>query len=357
MSSYPSAPTELAATSPRGKSSTNAHLTFAGGGAGAPHSTGITRQPSNSYANSHQHHSAPHPVRSASSSSYSGTFPKSPTTVEVKHGKLPGQIWMPEGIVDMASFGQILSMDDKDPSREFSKALVWAWCDQAEMAIEEMEQCLLAGNIVPLADKAHYLKGSSSSLGLVKVSATCQSIYHTHFPPSLAHLRAFSYTGGGNSGMSSASRSASSSSTSTSPSSSSSSPSARTSSTASPFSSYQSDSSSGSSTSDSEKPGLASPRLSPSAVQQGFPFDMNASTAASRTAPGLASSYVCGNWTGSTTTSEDNATGQSSDPAAHFQAKKLDRASVMLEQLKLDVRESSEWLYAYYRESDKYAGL
>lgn len=93
----------------------------------------------------------------------------------------------------MEAFSQILALDETDPSREFSKALVWAWCDQAEHAVEEMEAFLAESNVTALASKAHYLKGSSASLGLINVSQTCQSIYHIHFPPSLAQFRSFSY--------------------------------------------------------------------------------------------------------------------------------------------------------------------
>ncbi|KAK9897656.1 hypothetical protein P389DRAFT_60092 [Cystobasidium minutum MCA 4210] len=120
---------------------------------------------------------APNPARSPSSSSSHGPSNSSSSVickapVEVRHGKRRGQIWLPDGVVDMASFGPILSMDETDATREFSKTLVWAWCDQAEMALEEMDQHLAAGRLIPLAEKAHYLKGSSASLGLVKVANT-----------------------------------------------------------------------------------------------------------------------------------------------------------------------------------------
>lgn len=103
------------------------------------------------------------------------------------------EIDLEDGIVDMEAFSQILALDETDPSREFSKALVWAWCDQAEHAVEEMEAFLASSNVTALASKAHYLKGSSASLGLINVSQTCQSIYHIHFPPSLAQFRSYSY--------------------------------------------------------------------------------------------------------------------------------------------------------------------
>lgn len=252
---------------------------------------------------------------------------------------------MPEGIVDMTSFGPILAMDDNDPSREFSKALVWAWCDQAEAAIEEMEQYLFSGEIARLADKAHYLKGSSASLGLVQVSATCHSIYHIHFPPSLAHLRTFSYTGGGNSGLSSASSRHSSSASSAS--------SGLTASAGSPFTPYTSDGSSPSSSLyspplEGEKP-VMSPHQSPGGLNNGgeFPFHTSGSAGTMRMSPGTVSGTNFGLAAGAT----------GNDTIAHFEKQKLARAKALLEGLKVNVKTGSEWLYAYYRESDKYAGL
>lgn len=58
---------------------------------------------------------------------------------------------MEDGIVDMEAFGQILGLDVGDPTQEFSKALVWAWMDQAETAIEEMEHYLEKGEIGTLS--------------------------------------------------------------------------------------------------------------------------------------------------------------------------------------------------------------
>lgn len=286
----------------------------------------------------------------------------------------------------MTSFGPILNMDETDATREFSKALVWAWCDQAEMALEEMEMHLAAGNIVPLADKAHYLKGSSASLGLVKVSSTCQSIYHTHFPPSLAHLRAFSYTGKGNSELSSKVHSSGSGSSGSSSSSSSNTNSL--SSLASPATPYSSDTSMENSpfasfgaASDKMQYSLShSPRASPSEHQhQAFPFEMNASTPAASAGETLSSSpgiYASHGYVPSYTSpilSSPSAMREGAPPAggrddykqmdsaaevaAHFERMKLQRARALLTKLRLDVKEGSEWLYTYYRESDKFAGV
>lgn len=253
----------------------------------------------------------------------------------------------------MASFGPILAMDESDPSREFSKALVWAWCDQAEMAIEEMEHYLSSGEIARLADKAHYLKGSSASLGLLQVSATCQSIYHTHFPPSLAHLRSFSYTGGGNSGLSTVTGRHSSSSAS-------SASSANTTLTESPCTS---DGLSPSSSLHSPLLGLAKPSLSPGdsplgfSQGQEFPFHSYASQDSTPLSAGLAPAQVSSTWNPTRSAGGMFIRLAGDDTVADLEKQKLFRAQALLEDLKGNVKTGSEWLYAYYRESDKYAGL
>jgi len=360
----------------------------------------------------------------------------------VRHGKRPGQIYMQEGIVDMDSFGQILAMDDNDATREFSKALVWAWCDQAEMTVEQMEAYLREGSIIKLCDKAHYLKGSSASLGLVKVSQTCQSIYHSHFPPSLAHLRAFSYTGGGNSGLSSQSSGSGSASGSAFGSGYGSSASAHSSSVASPLFSpplgstpYESDSSFTSYYPSSKQSPATSPlygnqdnpfkfpvpaastpailldspaafpSISSESTMQRSPTDLHSPHLFERSSMSFAESAPLA-WTNSSSSSGSerrsggdvsrSGSGSSSDlgssseqpetasptspsslsksPAInqtsnssasaynetnrlYFEKEKLDRVKTLLEKLKIEIRQSSEWLYTYYQESDKYAGV
>jgi hypothetical protein len=350
-------------------------------------------------------------VSSASSHNVDSTHQGNANSV--RHGKRPGQIYMTEGIVDMNSFGQILAMDDNDPTREFSKALVWAWCEQAEMSVEQMDTYLQDGAIDKLCDKAHYLKGSSASLGLVKVSQTCQSIYHSHFPPSLAHLRAFSYTGRGNSELSSNTSGSGSGS------------SASASSNASPLFSpplgstpYESDSSF---TSYYPSTNKRSPAISPSYISHDDPFKFPVPAASTPTlldspellakeregtGSGIEIAYIQQSpspnayayeknsfnfvesapltWTTSSSSSNSgDSRGSGSDQEnsgaitstkealaklslstlnheenyAHFEREKVKRVKNLLDQLKNEIKQSSEWLYTYYRESDKYAGV
>lgn len=204
------------------------------------------------------------------------------------------EIDLEDGIVDMDAFSQILALDETDPSREFSKALVWAWCDQAEHAVEEMEEFLANGNVTALASKAHYLKGSSASLGLIHVSQTCQSIYHIHFPPTLAQFRSYSYQSNYSGASSSSSGSGSGS----------------------------------GSGSDSSSTGQQVPRRSTMGGGGGAGGKPSHSPSHSPEMQGM-----------------------------DFEANKLTRASNHIARLKEEIRQASEWLYEYYQGADKYAGI
>lgn len=201
---------------------------------------------------------------------------------------------MLDGIVDMDAFSQILALDEHDPTREFSKALIWAFCDQAETAVEEMEHFLVKNHVEQLANKAHYLKGSSASLGLMKVSKTCLSIYHTHFIPTLAHFRSYSYQTDYSA----------------------------TSTDSHPHSAHSSSSS---------VPSLASP-MSPSGSNgyQRVRFASTSSTGSSPKTPAIEPEEM------------------------DFEAQKRAKASALVTQLKEEIREATEWLYAYYQGADAY---
>jgi len=125
------------------------------------------------------------------------------------------EVDMLDGVVDMEAFNQIVALDDGDITKEFSKTLVTAWCEQAEDALEDMQRCLDAKNLTDAAHKAHYLKGSSASLGLIQVSKTCQAIYRLRFPGSLESYRSLQYSSESSTPTSNGTRSSSSSSDST----------------------------------------------------------------------------------------------------------------------------------------------
>ena len=128
-----------------------------------------------------------HASRPSLSSARSMSYAPSPTS-----SAYPSPL--PLSIVNPEIFGGILALDDGDSTKEFSRALVWAWCDQAESAVEEMRIELDRGNLAPVASVAKYLQGSSASLGLEKVSRTCHAIHLLHSPTRLTARRGSSFS-------------------------------------------------------------------------------------------------------------------------------------------------------------------
>lgn len=84
---------------------------------------------------------------------------------------------IPDHIVDNATFGQILEMDD-DEEREFSTAIVFGFFEQAESTFDEMEENIMSKDLPALSSLGHFLKGSSATLGLRKVQDACEKIQH-----------------------------------------------------------------------------------------------------------------------------------------------------------------------------------
>ncbi|KAF2668619.1 histidine-phosphotransfer domain, HPT domain-containing protein, partial [Microthyrium microscopicum] len=82
------------------------------------------------------------------------------------------------GFVDVSTFGQILDMDDDDDDREFSRGIVFDFFDQANQTFAKMDTALEAEDFNELKELGHFLKGSSATLGLVKVRDSCEKIQH-----------------------------------------------------------------------------------------------------------------------------------------------------------------------------------
>jgi len=80
--------------------------------------------------------------------------------------------------VDIPTFEQILEMDDDDPTREFSRQLVFGFFDQASATFDEMTECLDNEELEKLSALGHFLKGSSATLGLKHVRDSCEMIQH-----------------------------------------------------------------------------------------------------------------------------------------------------------------------------------
>lgn len=77
--------------------------------------------------------------------------------------------------VDMTAFNQILEMDDPG-EHDFSSSIVFGFFEQAEETFNSMDTALEEKNLEELSSLGHFLKGSSATLGLVKVRDGCEKI-------------------------------------------------------------------------------------------------------------------------------------------------------------------------------------
>lgn len=111
-----------------------------------------------------------------------------------------------------------------------------------------------------------------------------------------------------------------------------------------------------------------SPRTSPSehASYGAFPFDAKAGNGSLSPSLGIYASHAYApnayhtspTSGGAATSGKDSKKMETAEEVvAHFEQMKLQRAKAFLEKLRFDVKEGSQWLYTYYRESDKYAGI
>ncbi|KPI43242.1 Multistep phosphorelay regulator 1 [Cyphellophora attinorum] len=79
--------------------------------------------------------------------------------------------------VDKATFAQILDMDEEE-DRDFSKSIVFGFLEQADQTFDKMDAEIKAKNLDELSKLGHFLKGSSATLGFVKVRDECEKIQH-----------------------------------------------------------------------------------------------------------------------------------------------------------------------------------
>ncbi|UQC74481.1 hpt domain-containing protein [Colletotrichum lupini] len=99
--------------------------------------------------------------------------------------------------IDSVTFGQILEMDEDENDRDFSQSIVFGFFEQAEETFEQMDEAFPLSPFTPgvssvadrnsfsgglekdlekLSSLGHFLKGSSATLGLVKVRDSCEKI-------------------------------------------------------------------------------------------------------------------------------------------------------------------------------------
>ncbi|KAJ5383449.1 hypothetical protein N7517_001360 [Penicillium concentricum] len=81
-------------------------------------------------------------------------------------------------ILDESTFEQILEMDDDEEDRDFSKSIVYGFFDQAENTFKKIQKEIDDKNLDELSALGHFLKGSSATLGLIKVKDGCEKIQH-----------------------------------------------------------------------------------------------------------------------------------------------------------------------------------
>ncbi|KAL6887005.1 histidine phosphotransferase HPT1 [Trichoderma evansii] len=77
--------------------------------------------------------------------------------------------------IDLTTFKQILEMDEPGDN-EFSSSIVFGFFEQAEETFDSMDKALTAEDLDKLSELGHFLKGSSATLGLVKVRDGCEKI-------------------------------------------------------------------------------------------------------------------------------------------------------------------------------------
>ncbi|TRM65949.1 signal transduction histidine kinase [Schizophyllum amplum] len=77
--------------------------------------------------------------------------------------------------VKMEIFRQILELDDED-SHDFSQEMVSDFFSQARDTLQTLDDAFTSSSLTTLADRGHFLKSSSASLGIYKVQESCGKI-------------------------------------------------------------------------------------------------------------------------------------------------------------------------------------
>lgn len=84
---------------------------------------------------------------------------------------------IPDKIVDWEVFNQVLAMDDTEDETRFSLSLFKGFCDQAIETFASIENNLKREkDLEELGKLGHFLKGSSSTLGLQRIAWLCERI-------------------------------------------------------------------------------------------------------------------------------------------------------------------------------------
>jgi len=81
-----------------------------------------------------------------------------------------------EDEIDVSTFEQILEMDDDEDDREFSKSIAYDFFAQADETFKNIDKALEEKDLPELSALGHFLKGSSATLGLMKVRDSCEKV-------------------------------------------------------------------------------------------------------------------------------------------------------------------------------------
>ncbi|PVU86408.1 hypothetical protein BB559_004941 [Furculomyces boomerangus] len=77
-------------------------------------------------------------------------------------------------IIDQEVFSQILEMDDE--GHEFLYKLIMNYFQQVESTFENIRICLGKGDLQTISQLGHSLKGSSASMGLIKMRESSERL-------------------------------------------------------------------------------------------------------------------------------------------------------------------------------------
>ncbi|PVV01069.1 hypothetical protein BB560_004528 [Smittium megazygosporum] len=81
---------------------------------------------------------------------------------------------MESEILDRNIFDQLVEMDDEEHT--FLSQIISNYFEQAESAFYQMHYCLETGDLESLSRLSHSLKGSSASIGLVRMKHACERL-------------------------------------------------------------------------------------------------------------------------------------------------------------------------------------
>jgi len=90
--------------------------------------------------------------------------------------KTKAELLADQDIIDMKAFGQLMELDQDDDS--FSETITLEYFEQAAKTFKEMDENIEAKDVKRLGELAHFLKGSSGSVGVKGVRDECNRMQY-----------------------------------------------------------------------------------------------------------------------------------------------------------------------------------